>query len=223
MEQIADRLREARKNAGYDNAQDACEAFGFKYSTYAGHENGSRGIRADSLQRYAKAYGVSVEWLMTGKSPVAKVMKAGPALELAGEAYTPIPVYDIRAAAGAGALVEDGDPSSHQIFRENFLMRITRAPVEQLAVIQVSGDSMWTTLHDGDAVLIDRTITRVVKDGIYVLSLEGELLVKRCQRDLETGEVIVASDNPAYQSFKVSSADRLDVVGRVIWIGRALG
>lgn len=140
-----------------------------------------------------------------------------------GEAFLTVPIFDIRAAAGAGALVEDGEPSAWQPFREQELSRITRANTDQLAVIQVSGDSMWETLHDGDKVLVDRTVRRIVRDGIYILAFEGELLVKRCQRDLETGDVIVKSDNPAYLPVRVSNADRLDVIGRVIWIGRALG
>lgn len=221
MEQMADRLRQARENAGFAKAADACEAFGFKYSTYAGHENGSRGIRADALQRYAKDFGVSVEWLMTGKG--GKHKAEAPQLTISGESYLPVPIYDIRASAGAGALAEDGAPTAHQIFRAQWLSRLTRSSVDKLAVIQVSGDSMWTTLQDGDTVLVDLSVKRIVKDGIYVLSLEDELLVKRCSRELETGDVIVASDNPAYPIQKVSSADKLNVAGRVIWIGRALG
>lgn len=140
-----------------------------------------------------------------------------------GEPVLSVPIYDIRASAGAGALVEDGEPSGFQPYREQELARLTRASTMDLAVIQVAGDSMWETLHDGDKVLVDRTVKRVVRDGIYILGFEGELLVKRCQRDLENGDVIVKSDNPAYDTFRISNSDRLDVIGRVIWIGRALG
>lgn len=62
-----------------------------------------------------------------------------------------------------------------------------------------------------------------MKDGIYVIAFEEELLVKRCQRNLEDGSVLVSSDNKAYSPFTVSTVDRLEVIGRVIWIGRALG
>ena len=140
-----------------------------------------------------------------------------------GEPVLTVPIYDIRASAGAGALVEDGEPTGFQPYREQELARLTRASTMDLAVIQVAGDSMWETLHDGDKVLVDRTVNRVVRDGIYILAFEGELLVKRCQRDLQNGDVIVKSDNPAYDSFRITDSERLDVIGRVIWIGRSLG
>ncbi|MEO0955649.1 MAG: helix-turn-helix transcriptional regulator [Pseudomonadota bacterium] len=139
------------------------------------------------------------------------------------EEFASVPIYDIRASAGDGALVEDGSPIGFQPYREQELTRLTRANMEDLAVIRVAGDSMWETLHDGDKVLVDRTVKRIVRDGIYIIAYEDELLVKRCQRDLEDGSVMVSSDNKAYASFKVTDADRLQVLGRVVWIGRALG
>lgn len=215
MTDVHERLKEARLSAGFETVQEACEAFGFKYPTYAGHENGQRGMRADAMARYAKAYNVSVEWLLTGKKSSLTVRGADSVLS--------VPIYDIRASAGAGALVEDGEPTGYQPYREQELHRLTKADTANLAVIQVAGDSMWETLHDGDKVLVDRTVDRIVRDGIYILAFEGELLVKRCQRDLENGHVIVKSDNPAYDTFRITNGDRLDVIGRVIWIGRALG
>lgn len=134
-----------------------------------------------------------------------------------------VPIYDIRASAGAGSIAEDGEPTGHQPYRVQEIGRLTRSDPKHLAVIQVAGDSMWDTLHDGDKVLVDRNVTRIVRDGIYIIAYEGELLVKRCQRDLENGHVIVKSDNKAYDSFRIKDGDQLNVVGRVIWIGRALG
>ncbi|MDD9731586.1 helix-turn-helix domain-containing protein [Mameliella sp. AT18] len=66
MEEIHDRLRAARMQAGYETSSDAARAFGWTISTYAGHENGSRGIRQEAAQRYASAFNVSVEWLTYG-------------------------------------------------------------------------------------------------------------------------------------------------------------
>lgn len=186
----------------------------------------------DVRERLAEKLGVPDDVLRMGATKAMRAIQGGKdarvvehdgSLTIAGEAYLKIPVYDIRASAGAGALVEDGEPTAQQVFREQFLRRITRAKVASLSVIQVAGDSMWETLHDGDAVLVDRSIRRIVKDGIYILQFEGELLVKRCQRDLADGSVIVKSDNPRYEPFRVTEVDRLDVLGRVIWIGRVLG
>lgn len=69
MESRADRLRAARKDAGYASVKDACAAFGYTYATYAAHENGSRDYDFQTAERYSKAYNVDVTWLMTGKTP----------------------------------------------------------------------------------------------------------------------------------------------------------
>lgn len=177
-------------------------------------------LGVDEVMLRAPAKGKVVSMAERRRGAVAAVPDE---LTFGEDTYLPVPVYDIRASAGAGALVEDGPPTAHQIFREQFLRRVTRTRLSDLSVIQVAGDSMWETLHDGDAVLVDRSVTRVVKDGIYILLLEGELLVKRCQRDLSDGAVVVKSDNPRYDPFRVTDVDRLEVLGRVIWMGRVLG
>ena len=170
-------------------------------------------LSGKTISKIADATGIPFD----GDSPLQ------PAPTAEDDEITAVPIFDIRASAGAGALVEDGEPTAWQPYRTQELSRLTRARTNDLAVIQVAGDSMWETLHDGDKVLVDRSINRIVKDGIYVIAFEEELLVKRCQRNLEDGSVLVSSDNKAYQAFAVTKADRLNVIGRVIWIGRALG
>lgn len=143
-------------------------------------------------------------------------------LTIGGEDYTPVPVYDIRAAAGAGSLVEDGDPISYQVFRTTSLQRLTRAKIDNLSVIEATGDSMEPTLYGGDQVLVDHSVRNVDHGGLYILRLDDANIVKRCEKDYSTKAVQIISDNPRYPIQSVKSSDRLQVIGRVIWIGRAL-
>lgn len=69
MESVSDRLRQAREAAGYENAREAANSLGLTYSTYAGHENGSRGPKREQLMQYARKFKVSTDWLLTGKGP----------------------------------------------------------------------------------------------------------------------------------------------------------
>ena len=69
MESRADRLKAARRDAGFTSVRAACDAFGYNYPTYAGHENGSRDYDFDTAQRYAKAFKVDATWLMSGREP----------------------------------------------------------------------------------------------------------------------------------------------------------
>ncbi len=61
-----ERLRLAREKRGYRYAKDAAAALGINYPTYAGHENGTRGIKRKDVARYAKFFGVTVPWLEHG-------------------------------------------------------------------------------------------------------------------------------------------------------------
>jgi SOS-response transcriptional repressor LexA len=63
---IASRLREAREQRGYKTAREAAEAMGVVYSTYSGHERYGK-IRTAELERYAKFFGVSIDWLLSEK------------------------------------------------------------------------------------------------------------------------------------------------------------
>jgi transcriptional regulator with XRE-family HTH domain len=67
---IHERLREARKNAGYSSAAEAARAFGWNQNTVTSNENGNRTFGRESAARYARAYRVGLDWLLTGKGPM---------------------------------------------------------------------------------------------------------------------------------------------------------
>ena len=81
---------------------------------------------------------------------------------------------------------------------------------------------MEPTIYGGDRVLVDHTVRAVDHGGFYVLRLDDANIVKRCEKDYATKAVQIISDNPRYPIQSVKSSDRLQVIGRVIWIGRAL-
>lgn len=64
----ARRLKLARERHGaYKTPTDAARAFGWKVSTYLGHENGDRNPSRAAAKRYARAYKVRWEWLLDGE------------------------------------------------------------------------------------------------------------------------------------------------------------
>lgn len=68
MIEIANRIRQARTDAGFATASDAVKHFNWTYSTYAGHENGHRSAKLADLKKYAAAFGVDFVWLQTGRT-----------------------------------------------------------------------------------------------------------------------------------------------------------
>jgi phage repressor protein C with HTH and peptisase S24 domain len=144
-------------------------------------------------------------------------------IDYGGESYAAIPVYNVQADAGHGALVAAEEEKHRILFRGAWLNTVTNAALDQLAVIQVDGDSMEPTLRSGDTALIDLSQTRPGrKDGLYVLLRDDGLLVKRVALSWKTGLAIIKSDNPAYPSESDVDPATLDVRGRVIWIGRRI-
>lgn len=134
----------------------------------------------------------------------------------------PVARLDLRAAAGAGAFAGEERPIAHIAFDPGWLRRVARGRPEQLALIRVAGDSMAPTLGDGDDILVDRgDSAERLRDGIYVLRLEGALIVKRLALAKDRA-VTIRSDNPVWPDLAPRPLSELDLVGRVVWTGRRL-
>ena len=147
--------------------------------------------------------------------------EAGPG---AGAGLRPVPRLDVDAAAGAGAFDGDERDGGHIAFDPAWLRRVARGAPEQLSIIRVAGDSMAPTLVDGDDILVDRGDGAArLRDGIYVLRLEGALVVKRLALNPAARTLSIRSDNPAYPGWPDCDPAAVDVVGRVVWAGRRLG
>jgi len=78
QEKIAERLRKARKDAGYANAREAAAALQVEYPTYAAHENGSRAFGLESAALYCRRFKVSIDWLVTGHDMTRMAKQATP-------------------------------------------------------------------------------------------------------------------------------------------------
>jgi hypothetical protein len=69
MSTPAKRLQLAREHAGYKSGRMAALRLGWKYPTYAAHESGWRMYPPGVAKKYARAFNVTEEWLLFGKSP----------------------------------------------------------------------------------------------------------------------------------------------------------
>jgi len=134
-----------------------------------------------------------------------------------------VPMLNVDASAGFGAIAESESAHTRFGFDERWLARLTRAKGSSLSIINVAGDSMEPTLSGGDEVLVDASDqSSRLRDGIYVLRADDALVVKRVTLKPGGRKITISSDNPAYPSW--DDVDRVDIqiVGRVIWVGRAL-
>jgi phage repressor protein C with HTH and peptisase S24 domain len=108
-------------------------------------------------------------------------------------------------------------------FDPAWLRRLGIGDPRRLSMIRVAGDSMAPTLSDGDEILVDSGDgASRVRDGIYVLRVEGALVVKRLAPNPSGGRISIRSDNPAYPDWPDCDPAAIDPVGRVVWVGRRL-
>lgn len=130
-----------------------------------------------------------------------------------------VPVFDLSASAGYGALVNEYEAIAYSLaFPPNYLRRVTSANPRDLAIISVKGDSMSPTLHDDDIVMIDTSKTSLGYDGLFVLRFDDALHVKRISRG-RPGHVRIISDNKVNYPELEYPVEDITVIGKVIWSG----
>ena len=148
----------------------------------------------------------------------APARRAGPVVELAL-----VPILEVEASAGHGALAGMEAKSAQFGFDEVWLRRLTSSKASSLSIVRVYGDSMEPTLHDSDEVMVDLADGQSrLRDGIYVLRMDDMLSVKRIAIEPQGKRVSVLSDNPTFPSWHGLEKRALNIVGRVLWFGRAL-
>ena len=168
----------------------------------------------------SRATGYSMDWILTGQG-IPQTDK----IQVIQEAddYCHISQYSIEASAGQGALVEAENIDQHLAFKESWLRKSGINPTNLIA-IYARGDSMEPTIFSGDSLVIDKTKDTVTSDGgVYVINYDGELFVKRVQKQLD-GLVAITSDNKNYRDMTIPTQDlsKLKIIGRVVWSGHPM-
>jgi phage repressor protein C with HTH and peptisase S24 domain len=153
---------------------------------------------------------------------ISEALLGGPAEEPRDpDALVSIQRHPVRASAGPGAIVNEGLGKPYFGFDERWLKALTATPAASLSIVRVEGDSMSPTLNDGDDILVDLgDCGDRLRDGIYVLRVDEELVVKRLALNPMGRRVTVQSDNPAYPDWPDCGLDEIICIGRVIWSGR---
>lgn len=186
--------------------------------------------KSETLKKIKQLKGCSIDWLLTGEGspfPDSEAPKATATDTLGNpvdiDEFVFVPRYDIQAAAGHGQLVGDEQPMFAMAFRRYWIENYVTRDIKNLSVISVKGDSMEGVLNDGDTILINHGQT-TPRDGLYVLRLNENLLVKRLQL-IPGGIVNVISANEAYPTFEIdlkNLTDDVAIIGRVEWFGRSI-
>jgi repressor LexA len=129
-------------------------------------------------------------------------------------------LLNIVASAGPGRLNDEERSAAALPFDRAMLERLgitSRA----LAMIDAVGDSMAPLIEHGDRIMVDEADRRVgARPAVYVIRIDGALLVKRVSR---RGDALtITSDNPDFPALAPCATAEVEVIGRVVWLSRAL-
>lgn len=183
--------------------------------------SGVRRIREDSARMIEEKLALPRGWMDRPHEPG---LSSSEAVAIAAESpgTAPVPVLDVRVSAGAGVIRPEDDPivgsmRLNTLWVRRHLPMITS--ITNLVTVIAHGRSMEPTFCDGSILLVDQSVTEIRVDGIYVLSFNDELYVKRVTRRLPDGGLLVSSDNPLHQGFTIENGSResVQVLGRVVW------
>lgn len=218
-------------------------SLGLSQGTYQKYESGMASFPDDLKAQLAERYGINLHWLITGEgqmhvrrkravtddvfeTPTAVgevdcVRACDSKKEKAEEALKDSVVVEmtsLKVSAGAGQEWADAAVTGEKLCIPKRVAR--RYPKNSdFAGAQVVGDSMEPTLHDGEPVVYVREF--IQGDGIYVLAVNGELLVKRLQFDRIFNRLHIISDNTKYRPVEIplEGLDNVRILGKVvIWV-----
>lgn len=209
-ENVHERLHEAMKLRNIRQSE-LTEKTGISKARISSYLNGRYEPKSTALHLLANALRVSEMWLAGYDVPMEKNTPS----------YNPdtgiltIPFITQKLSAGFG---EDELPDDCLEVRSIDILASMAKGISKkvLTAAEVKGDSMMdANIYSGDIVIFARG--RIEGDGIYVLSLAGEVLVKRLQFDALSNELTIISMNKNYAPRTVSAdADGLRILGKVV-------
>lgn len=215
MEAQGQKIREARRRTGF-TIEEVAHFTGMHFNTVGRIERGESEAGLAQLMAIAAVLKVDLAQL----SPYAQSVTGDLAND---EEFALIDVLDVHVSAGPGAMNGHAPKVARFAFQRSWLNQLGVKP-ENAKIIRARGDSMADKINDGDVLLLDTSATRIERDGVYVIELDGLDYVKVLQRDFATGGVQIISYNPDYkpQLLSPEQAAELRISGRVVWHGGEL-
>ena len=175
-----ERLRTAREKR-FKSARSAAKALGIAISTYGAHERaeapGGRDYGPNEAQRYGRFFGVTPEWLLTGRKPFPS-----------DEPEEPLPGPKVRVVGYVGA----GSEAHIYAVAQGDLDEVDppRGSTEDTVAVEIRGESLgaffnrWLVFYDD----VRRPVTPDLIGELCVVGLEdGRVLIKQVQRSRTEG------------------------------------
>lgn len=243
---IGNKIRTLREENGISQKEFAKE-LGIAYGTLQSYEYGTTKPKTDFIEQLAKKFKIDVNYFyddcrqyvvnMSSKSSsknkkLSSIVRQSQNLSSNKPLNTPnlkkpqniinIPYFeDTYASAGSGIINYDETPIVMS-FDINFLrvfLKITGS-LNNLHIINAKGDSMEPTINGGELLYINpyENEQSVISGCIYVINYDGDIFVKRVDKNPVTKSLTLISDNPKYEPIKIEATDlkNCKIIGRVV-------
>jgi transcriptional regulator with XRE-family HTH domain len=155
----------------------------------------SKNMKPDKAKKLSQVLGITLDELL-GKSPLRSF-------------------DDI-------VLVADCFDGSSNVIPFSYVYLMEKFGSVDFKSMTAKGDAMEPLIGSGDLLLIDVS-DKILSDGaVYVMRLRGDPFIRRIQTT--TNGLVMSQDNQAYSGSVVSTDDvsALDVVGRIIYVGKKI-
>lgn len=190
---LADRIKEARKAAGYDTQQSFADEIGVERASVSQWESPSKPTRPrpDHLAKIVDLTGRSFEWFLAGADSVQWV--------------------PVLSWVSAGAMV---DPMSQFPIEDVPLLAFADLGRGDWFALRVKGDSMDRVSPDGSVILVNRAERELLPGRKYVFSLRGEATYKQWEAEPPRLEPVTTNPQGNKTIYPQGDGDYA-VVGRV--------
>jgi transcriptional regulator with XRE-family HTH domain len=125
--------------------------------------------------------------------------------------YASVPVYDMRIVLQDNQALDDAIPLRYLLLDRRWLAKATDNP-RTLVAFEYGDEQM----------LVDMTHNNPRQEGTYILRLDDVLSKRLVSTHPVNKTLTIRSDDPSQPVYDNLSPDDLDVVGRVIWVGKFL-
>lgn len=219
MIEIGRRLKEVRDNLKMTQKEFG-EIAGVGGNAQMNYEKGTRKPDAEYFANITKI-GCDIQYIITGIPSGSSQPKiydnAGHLVDL--EEFCFVPRYKVFAAAGHGSAINEETYEFSLAYRKYWVKKYLEVNPKDLIAITARGDSMIGVINDKDVMLID-TANKLFNDGIYVLRIDGDLIVKSVQK-LPNKIIEISSTNPLYKPFTIdmkNPPNDFDIIGCVVHV-----
>jgi transcriptional regulator with XRE-family HTH domain len=226
LSMLGQKIKEVRKNNRLTQIE-----FGNMLGTSSGHisdvENGKKMPGGELLCRLCELFDVDANWLLKHGCESCETCSGTYSIQDLNAHrkmpdYAPIPIYRDQSLGHQDGLQDTTNPTSFVSVSKEWIQNVCMLSPDSLCMTVVDSDTMEPTLRPGDLALIDRSVTKPCREGIFVVQFGEITVIKRLQ--IVENKLRFFGDNAKYEPITIdlSAAEDIKTIGKVIMCLRRL-